>query len=367
MTLRRRTAAASLGLTCTVMLALTLVAPPVGASPTGAREGEARSAPAQDNRARATPERPDHDRPADAPGQQRRADGGAAAQDAPPADRNRESAPDQQRADGNGPGARAEGDGNRGSVKIRATGAETHPPSNQPHPGCLFDVHFFGFDAGSADVTFRAHPPTGGGDRPVLLSTSVDLEGARGNGLSAVLTAVDLRPAFEAAGITPHDRQGHHVKLLVDAGGPGGAKQKVFWIDCPVAGDDATTGAGEPTPTAGEAGAAEAEVLGAELERTLFARYASRAEVLRDLPHVDRAAVAGAVDVAPLATGLATAGGDTEVLGVETTRAAGTQPGSLPRTGAGFDPLLVTALLTIVVGAAMVGLERRSRRAPARP
>ena len=36
---------------------------------------------------------------------------------------------------------------------------------NEPHVGCVFQVDFYGYDEGDldADVTFKAHPPTGNG------------------------------------------------------------------------------------------------------------------------------------------------------------------------------------------------------------
>ena len=45
-------------------------------------------------------------------------------------------------------------------------------PNNEPHVGCVFQVDFYGYDEGdlTADVTFRAHPPTG---TAVLLTDEV--------------------------------------------------------------------------------------------------------------------------------------------------------------------------------------------------
>jgi uncharacterized repeat protein (TIGR01451 family) len=133
-----------------------------------------------------------------------------------------------------GPPAAADPPGNNGTIKIDGVAFDQHP-NNQPHVGCVFQVDFYGFDQGAfnATVTFRGHPPTGGG---VLLSDTVFIgEDPAGGGtdLDAEVT-YDLSAAL--AGIAPHPVQGHHVKLTVNAPGSQGAdtKHKVFWVrDCP--------------------------------------------------------------------------------------------------------------------------------------
>src|SRR5205823_2604746 len=54
--------------------------------------------------------------------------------------------------------------GNNGTVKIDGKPFDD-APDNEPHPGCVFQVDFYGFDAGDldAEVTFDAWAPTRGG------------------------------------------------------------------------------------------------------------------------------------------------------------------------------------------------------------
>ena len=66
----------------------------------------------------------------------------------------------------------AEGGANTGSIKIAQVNDGTHP-DNDPHPGsCVFRVDFYGFTAGTYDVTVALHPPTG---RSVLQTDSVTI------------------------------------------------------------------------------------------------------------------------------------------------------------------------------------------------
>jgi hypothetical protein len=130
----------------------------------------------------------------------------------------------QSGASGQGQGQRA-----RGTVKIRSTGIQDGNRRNEPHPGCIFWVHHWGFDEREAVATFRAHPPTGKGE--FLLSDTVQLPGPN----QTVGGSYNLAPVFESLGIQPHHRQGYHVKLQVTStDGRHLTKHKVFWIDCPV-------------------------------------------------------------------------------------------------------------------------------------
>ena len=131
-------------------------------------------------------------------------------------------------------GAEANPPGNNGTVKIDAEAFDDHP-DNEPHVGCSFQVDFYGFDEGElfADVTFEAHPPTG--PPAVLLEDEVFIgeDSNAGGGSEAGLDAsgtYDLSSALE--GIEPHDMQGWHVKLTINADGSQGAdvKHKVFWV-----------------------------------------------------------------------------------------------------------------------------------------
>jgi hypothetical protein len=126
--------------------------------------------------------------------------------------------------------------GNNGTIKIDNVAFDDHP-NNEPHVGCTFQVDFYGFDEGElfADVTFRAHPPTGNGQ--VLLTDTVFIgeDSNSGGGSQSGLDASETY-TLTFADLTPHPQQGFHVKLTINADGSHGAdkKHKVFWVeDCP--------------------------------------------------------------------------------------------------------------------------------------
>lgn len=133
--------------------------------------------------------------------------------------------------------------GNNGTVKIDGE-AFDDGRDNEPHVGCTFQVDFYGFDAGdTATITFTGHAPTGGGLLHSESRTiSTDAAGG-GQDRDATFTYSVEDQLSELRSVSPHAQQGWHVKLAVDVdSAPGGAKQKVFWIDCPA-----------PAPAAGAA------------------------------------------------------------------------------------------------------------------
>ena len=137
--------------------------------------------------------------------------------------------------------------GNNGTVKIDGE-AFDDGRGNEPHVGCTFQVDFYGFDSGdTATITFTGHAPTGGGLLHSESRTiSTDAAGG-GQDRDATFTYSVDDQLSELRSITPHAQQGWHVKLAVDVdSAPGGAKQKVFWIDCPA---PVAAGAAAPTST----------------------------------------------------------------------------------------------------------------------
>jgi LPXTG-motif cell wall-anchored protein len=127
--------------------------------------------------------------------------------------------------------------GNNGTVKIDDVPFDDHP-NNEPHVGCVFQVDFYGFDAGDLDatVTFTHVPPTG--DNEDILDDEVAIgEDAAGGGTDLDASATyDLTDAL--SGVEPHPQQGIHLRLTVHAEGSIGAdtKFKEFWV----------TGCGKP-------------------------------------------------------------------------------------------------------------------------
>jgi len=152
-------------------------------------------------------------------------------------------------------GATAQEDppGNNGTVKIDGVEFDSHP-DNQPHVGCVFQVDFYGFDEGdlNATVTFETQPPT----TPVttLLTDTVFIgeDDNSGGGSEAGLDAsetYDLTALL--VGFEPHDIQGFHIKLTVNAPGSIGAdtKFKVFWVTgCETPPTTTTTSSPPPPP-----------------------------------------------------------------------------------------------------------------------
>lgn len=138
---------------------------------------------------------------------------------------------------GNGTGGGQDGDpaGNNGTVKIAALGDLDTIPNNTPHPGCTFQVEWYGFDEGEdvvSTVTFAAHAPTSdvviGGTSPSEVFVGGDP--ASGAGTE---TGLDGRQAYTLSfDGEPHPKQGYHVKLTVSTPHSLGndTKTKVFWV-----------------------------------------------------------------------------------------------------------------------------------------
>ena len=131
-------------------------------------------------------------------------------------------------------GADANPPGNNGTVKVDGVVFDDHP-NNEPHPGCSFQIDFYGFDEGGlvADVTFEAIDPTGQVDPLLTDMVAIGEDDNSGGGSEAGLDAAETYDLTDSlAAITPHPQQGWHVKLTVHADGSQGAdtKHKVFWV-----------------------------------------------------------------------------------------------------------------------------------------
>jgi len=128
--------------------------------------------------------------------------------------------------------------GNNGTIKIKRSDPTADPNeqrnANQPHiDGCVVWLSFIGFDqAQTADVTFTAHPPSGTGQVLVAdKSVAISPDPAGGGQDQDVVIAYNLTSAVQ--GLKHQKNQGYHIKVTSDTReAPGGAKQKVFWIDC---------------------------------------------------------------------------------------------------------------------------------------
>jgi hypothetical protein len=124
---------------------------------------------------------------------------------------------------------------NTGTVKIDGVLFD-NVQDNEPHPGCIFKLQFFGFPEGTdASYQFAVYPPTsntnGPGtliEPPGVVDLTLPAPGLRKLNLNT--GKIDLRDGLTAAGVSPHPIQGFHVKLTVTT--PGGHKYKVFWVEC---------------------------------------------------------------------------------------------------------------------------------------
>ncbi|MDP2772431.1 MAG: hypothetical protein Q8O61_02650 [Nocardioides sp.] len=126
--------------------------------------------------------------------------------------------------------------GNNGTVKIAGLGELDGIPNNTPHPGCTFQVEWYGFDEGPdvvSQVSFAMHAPTADVALSVAGDTSVFVGGdpASGAGTDTGLDGVETYTlTFDGA---PHPKQGYHLKLTVATPRSQGndTKTKVFWVE----------------------------------------------------------------------------------------------------------------------------------------
>jgi hypothetical protein len=285
--------------------------------------------------------------------------------------------------------------GNNGTIKIEDT-ATGGGHANHAHVDCQFWVSFFGYDAGAqtARLIFEGQAPTRG---PVLLDTTTNWTTADRTGggqLDSTYGPVDLTQAFAKAGMTPHNKQGFHVKLTVHVTGSQGSdvKHKVFWVEpcsstapAPVAPQGSATApaASQSTPACtcvpavatNGASATPAVVAGATAPGGTPAAGAATAGATATPAEVLGHRL-GAAGFPVGATNAASAAPATAVLGESVTAPAGggvrpamvaasgatSAPGALPFTGSNTKPLLMLALGLVALGSC-AWLTARHRRA----
>jgi hypothetical protein len=152
-------------------------------------------------------------------------------------------------------GSKGDPGGNNGTVKIAPLGEMDGIPNNSPHPGCTFQVEWYGFDEGAdivSTVGFAMHSPTKDVGLSIAGDTSVFVGGdpASGAGTATGLDGTEVYTlSFDGE---PHPKQGYHVKLTVHTPRSNGndSKTKVFWVEpCETApGDTDTDEPGDTTP-----------------------------------------------------------------------------------------------------------------------
>jgi hypothetical protein len=245
-------------------------------------------------------------------------------------------------------GSRNAPPGNNGTIKIDT--AVFSGNRNHPHVGCEFFVNFFGYDGGTQQATLSFEPwaPTRGGvvaERET--SWSVPARTA-GNQLDHRYGPVNLSAAL--AGITPHPRQGFHVKLTVHVTGSQGAdvKHKVFWIE------PCVERAAQPRPTPQSPPSPPSRKHRSPTPTSLSTTPTA------NVPLATAAAPSSPVATFPApATAVSPLASSTRVLGEQIS------PGqSLARTGMTVIGFLIAAGLSIAAGVATV--RRVGRRTTAR-
>jgi hypothetical protein len=149
-------------------------------------------------------------------------------------------------------GPKADPRGNNGTIKIDGVALQGGQ-RNEPHVDCEFALEFFGYDKGDlqAKISFELQAPT---RRPS--GSQVLLEDTLAIGEDAAGGATDLDASklyrLDFTGVTPHAKQGYHVKVTVNADGSQGAdkKHKVFWVQpCEVPTTTTTTSTTTTTVT----------------------------------------------------------------------------------------------------------------------
>jgi hypothetical protein len=142
----------------------------------------------------------------------------------------------------------------------------------------------------------------------------------------------------------PQAKQGWHVKVLVDAdNAPGGAKQKVFWLDCPT-----------PTVRAGSTVGAGTAPTKSTVTTTSVPAATSTTTEVSSLSAGRRAAARPA---AQPVNQVALSGGRQALKGAPASAAA--RSSALPFTGLALASLLVLALGAMLAGALAIRAGRR--------
>lgn len=137
---------------------------------------------------------------------------------------------------GNGGGDNGDPAGNNGTVKIAPLGELDGIPNNTPHPGCTFQVEWYGFDEGAdiiSTVSFAMHSPTKDVGLTVDGPATVFVGGDPASG-AGTDTGLDGTEAYTLSfDGEPHPKQGYHVKLTVSTPRSLGndTKTKVFWVE----------------------------------------------------------------------------------------------------------------------------------------
>jgi hypothetical protein len=244
--------------------------------------------------------------------------------------------------------------GNNGTIKIDYAAPADSGHANRPHPGCAFQLRMFGFDDDQyGTVTFVGQAPTKLGtlltQSHVLLS---DDDAGGGQDVDAVYAYT-----AEQLGLTgtPQAKQGWHVKVSVDADdAPGGAKHKVFWLSCPPAPADTSSGT---TGTTTGAATNSTSTQAGTVSTTSVSTTAAAAESAVTTSSASTATESAVSSAGQLAGNGRAATGFTG--GAATAATADDDGSALPFTGFGLGTALLLALAALGAGGLAIAAGRR--------
>jgi hypothetical protein len=124
--------------------------------------------------------------------------------------------------------------GNNGTIKVDRDGPADQDMGNEPiGDGCIIWLDFYNFDQGqTADITFTAQPPSGKGETLIAdKAVPISNDAAGGGQDRDAVIGYNLTTAVQ--GLKAQPQHGYHIKVSSDSlQAPGGAKHKVFWINC---------------------------------------------------------------------------------------------------------------------------------------
>ena len=241
--------------------------------------------------------------------------------------------------------------GNNGTIKIQPFGG-IDGNRNTPHPGCDFRLQMFGFDDDqTGTITFVGQAPTKGAVTQQPLAGKKLLSDDAAGGGKDKDAFYDVRGASLGLTGTPA-KQGFHIKVLVDAdNAPGGAKQKVFWLDCAPAAA-ATTGS-----TGGAGTVTTNKVESTETTKTVTSGVTEGAAAAETT--TTRSSQASRRVVAQNSTAGETAFTGGAATAVRPTTTSAERGGALPFTGLPLPALLAIAFATLGAGALAIWAGRR--------
>jgi hypothetical protein len=251
--------------------------------------------------------------------------------------------------------------GNNGTIKIQPYGGISGH-SNSPHPGCDFRLQLFNFDDDqTGTITFAGQAPTKGAVTKQPLAGTQNLSTDAAGGGQDVDAFFDVRGASLGLTGTPA-KQGFHIKVYVDAdNAPGGAKQKVFWLDCPAPAAATTTGTAGGGSSKTSSSSTSQSVVSSSTSTGVASGAATGSTVPGSATTATTAtgATGGVTSQSATSNETAFTGGSAAAATRAPARATQERGSALPFTGVPLLALVGIALATLAAGALAIRAGRR--------